>query len=85
MKANKERTKRMTNMLNQLSKLSRLTKTKYLSILTISALMLVALFSRADDRNQAQNDDLPGTWLSSAEPGVPPSLFSFMSDGREPS
>ena len=74
-------------MLTQLSKLSRLTKTKYLSILTVSALMVTALiltasFSRADDRNQARNDDLTGTWLSTAEPGVPPSLFSFISDGR---
>jgi len=32
--------------------------------------------------NQPELNRLAGTWLSSAEPGVPPSLFSFVSDGR---
>ena len=70
-------------MLNQSIGLMRLTKAKFLSILAVSALMLAATFLRADsDRNQSEHNNLAGTWMSNAEPGVSPGLFSFMSDGR---
>jgi hypothetical protein len=73
----------MINTLNQSIALPRLIKTQFLSILAISALVLTATFSRADSEgNQSDRNGLAGTWLSNAEPAVPPSLFSFMSDGR---
>ena len=70
-------------MLNRLAGLARLTKTKFLSILAVTALVLTATFSHADSSgNQSEQNGLAGTWLSNAEPGVSPMLFSFMSDGR---
>jgi hypothetical protein len=70
-------------MLNQLTGLQRLTTAKFLSLLTITALVLTATFLHADSgANQPDQNTPAGTWLSNAEPGVPPSLFSFMSDGR---
>jgi hypothetical protein len=73
----------MTNMLNQSTGLPRVNKIKLLVILAITGVVIAATFLRADsDRNQSENNGLAGTWMSNAEPGVPPQLFSFMSDGR---
>jgi hypothetical protein len=72
----------MINVLNQPTGLPRLTKTKFLSSLAIAAVVLTATFLHADSgENQLEHSGLAGTWLS-AGPGVSPSLFSFMSDGR---
>ena len=60
----------------------RSTKSKPLLILAVAALLIPATFLHANSDNDQSDRDLPGTWLSNAEPGVPPSLCSFMSDGR---
>ena len=45
--------------------------------------MLTAIFSYADSgQNRLEHNNLEGTWLSKIEPGVPPGLLSYMSDGR---
>jgi len=73
----------MTNMLNQLTGLARLTKTKFLSILAITALVLTNPSVRAQSGgNQTEQNHLAGTWMSQLEPGVDPTLNSYMSDGR---
>jgi hypothetical protein len=72
----------MINISIQLTRLLRLTKSKFLLALAITGLMAGATLSRADSDGSQSEQGLAGTWISSAEPGVPPSLFSFMSDGR---
>ena len=73
----------MINVLNQPTGLPSLTKTKLLSILAVSALVLTATFLRADPgANQPAQNHLAGTWMSQLEPGVDPTLNSYMSDGR---
>ena len=70
-------------MLKQSIGLPRLTKAKFLSTLAVAALVLTAVFSRADsDRNQSENNSLVGTWLKDNE-GAPntPLLTTYMSDG----
>lgn len=55
----------MINTLNQSAELPRLTKTRFLSILTITALVLTATLSHADsDANQSESNGLAGTWIS---------------------
>ena len=72
----------MINISMQSTRLLRLTKTKFLLALAITGLLAGAIFSRADPDGSQSEQGLAGTWVSSAEPGVPPSLISFMSDGR---
>ena len=73
----------MTNILNQSTGLPRLNKTKLLVILAITGVVIAATFSRADsDRNQSENNGLPGTWMVNGAPGVALGLISFLSDGR---
>jgi hypothetical protein len=73
----------MTNQLHQLTKLPRLIKSKLLSFLAVTALVLTATFLYADPgANQPEQNTLAGTWLGNPGPGVSPTLFSFMSDGR---
>src|SRR5439155_9373379 len=80
-KTNKERTIRMTNMLKQSARPSRLTKTKFLSILAITGVVIMAAFFRADaGANQPVHATVAGTWTSIATGGA--DLASFMSDGR---
>src|SRR5436309_2636149 len=73
----------MTNMLNQSTRLPRVTKTKFLVMLAVAAVVIAATFVHADsDRNRPESNTLAGTWLSNIEPGVPPGLLSYMTDGR---
>ena len=73
----------MNSILNASTRLPRLNKTKLLLILAITGAVIAATFLRADsNRNQPEQNTLAGTWKSDAEPGVPPNLFSIMSDGR---
>ena len=73
----------MITMTNQSARRSRLTKYKFVATLAVLALVLTTTLSSADsDANRSEQNGLAGTWLNNGEPGVPPSLFSFMSDGR---
>ena len=80
---NRERTNRMMNTLNQSTRLARLTKTRFLSILTVTALVLTATFLRADsDENRPEHNQLAGTWMGHAGSTLAPALLSFIADGR---
>src|SRR5258707_4885651 len=82
-KKNRERTNRMMNTLNQSTGLARLTKTRFLSILTVTALVLTATLLRADSgENQPEHNQLAGTWVGHAGSTLAPALLSFMADGR---
>jgi len=80
---NRERTNRIMNTLNQSTGLARLTKTRFLSILTVTALVLTATLLRADSgRNEPEARQLAGTWVGNAGSTLAPALASFMADGR---
>jgi hypothetical protein len=80
---NRERTNRMMNTLNQSTGLARLTKTRFLSMLTVTALVLTASLLRADSgRNEPETNQLAGTWVGNAGSTLAPALVSFMADGR---
>ena len=71
------------NTLNQSTGLARLTKTRFLSILTVTALVLTATLLRADSgRNEPEAKQLAGTWVGNAGSTLAPALVSFMADGR---
>ena len=71
------------NTLNQSTGLARLTKTRFLSILTVTALVLTATLLRADSgRNEPEARQLAGTWVGNAGSTLAPALASFMADGR---
>ena len=73
----------MMHTLTQTPRLPRLTQTKFLSILAVSVLVFSAPFLRADaGPDHGANNSLTGTWLSAPTPQFPPTLASFMSDGR---
>jgi hypothetical protein len=84
----------MIKMFNQSTRLPHLTKTKgFILASLVAGAMALPLFipaqkAHADndrhdgDGNQSWRQNLAGTWKSAAEPGVPPQLASFMSDGR---
>jgi len=73
----------MTKMLNQSTGPPRLTKIKVLSMLALAAIVLTSTFLYADSGGkESEHTNLAGTWMSNAETGVPPQLFSFISDGR---
>jgi hypothetical protein len=73
----------MMNTLKQSTGLARLTKTRFLSILTVTALVLTATLSRADSgRNETEVKELAGTWVGNAGSTLAPALASFMTDGR---
>src|SRR5690349_4997412 len=80
---NRERTNRMMNTLNQSTRLARLTKTRFLSILTVTSLVLTATFLRADSgENRPEHNQLAGTWMGHAGSALAPALVSFIADGR---
>src|SRR5512137_249201 len=80
---NRERTNRIMSTLNQSTGLARLTKTRFLSILTVTALVLTATLLRADaGRNEPEANRLAGTWVGNAGSTLAPALVSFMADGR---
>ena len=73
----------MMNTLNQSNGLARLTKTRFLSILSVTALVLTATLLRADSgRNEPEAKPLAGTWVGNAGSTLAPTLVSFMADGR---
>ena len=82
-KIDKERTNRMIKMFNQSTRLPRLTKSKVLPLLAVTALVLTAMFLRADPgASQAEHNSLAGTWLkANGVGGLTPLLTTFTSDG----
>src|SRR5690349_7617638 len=82
-KTNIESTDHMMNTLNQSTGLARLTKTRFLSILTVTALVLTTILLRADSgQNEPEAKQLAGTWVGNAGSTLAPTLVSFMADGR---
>lgn len=69
----------MMTDLSQSIRLPRLTKTKCVSMFAVSALLLTAIFLRADSDGNQSERSLTGTWIS--DDGG--NLVSFMSDGRQ--
>ena len=71
------------NTLNQSTGQARLTKTRFLSILTVTALVLTPTLLRADSgRNEPEANQLAGTWVGHTGSTLAPALVSFMADGR---
>src|ERR1051325_2033812 len=70
----------MLTMLSQSIRLLRLTKTKFLTTFAVTALLLTAIFLRADSDGNQSERGLAGTWLAQ---GGGANLQSFMSDGRQ--
>jgi hypothetical protein len=58
-------------------------KQKLVSILTLTAMLVTAtLFHAQAGEDQSESNQLAGTWLGAASPGVNPVLVSFLSEGR---
>ena len=70
----------MMNRFNQSNRRPRLVKTRFLFLLAVTAVVLIAPLSQAD--SGGNQNSLVGTWLKANEPGVlAPLLQTFSSDG----